>query len=128
MTQPALFGDPQEPEQNLPPAKMPWEAPPAPMAVLRAKQRPCTACGAMIVFPYVSRKVKGTDREETKPMPVDVDYDPAGTVHVWLESRGRVLRGHVFGRKADRKGRNTLHKSHFASCPEADRFRQRRGA
>jgi hypothetical protein len=126
MTQPPLFGEPDPVPEALPPAKMPYDKAPAPIGWLREKARPCSACGALIVFPFVARKVRGSDREETRPMPVDLDYDPKGTVHVWTESRGRVLRGHVFGKAADRKGRNTLHKSHFATCTNPGQFRQRR--
>jgi hypothetical protein len=125
VSQMPLFGEPEPEVPELPPAKMPWDAPPAPIGLLRSKARECSACGAPIIFPFVSRTVRGSDREVTRPMPVDLDYDPAGTVHVWTESAGRVLRGKVFGRKADRTGKQTLHVSHFATCTNPGQFRQR---
>lgn len=111
----------------LPAAKMPYDEDAAGTALLRSKATHCTAegCGALIVFPFVSRKIRGSDREQMRPMPVDLEPDPAGTVHVWVESKGRVLRGHVFGRAKDRAGRQDLHRSHFATCPGAGQFRQR---
>lgn len=122
MSQMPLFGDlPPEEPTGLPPAKMPYDKPAVPSAVLRAKARPCSACGQLIVFPLVARTAKGVER--ARVMPVDVDPDPAGTVHIWTE--GRSLRGHVFGRATDRKNRRDLHKSHFATCPQAGQFRQR---
>lgn len=120
MTQPPLFGPPPD-DRPLPPAKMAYDKPAAPVGVLRGRARSCSACGALIVFPLVAKRVGG--REQMRPMPVDVEPDPAGNVHVWAE--GRVLRGHVFGRRQDRAGRADLHKSHFTTCPDAGRFRQR---
>lgn len=115
-----LFGDPEPATPAATkPVKEPWESPPAPMAVLRAKARACGSCQAAIVFAMVDRPRANTG---ARTMPVNVDPDPDGNVHLWIE--GRTVRGKVLT-KAQRDGRASLHKSHFASCSAAEQHRTR---
>lgn len=62
--------------------------------------------------------------ERMQAMPVEADPAPDGTLELWWdfnEVRVRNLRSvrQRFGK--------TLHRSHFATCPEADKWRNRGG-
>jgi len=73
----------------------------------------CRTCEAPIIWAVTERG---------KPMPVDAEPTPDGTVllePLGLGFRARVLPAHrAFGRK-------DLRKSHFVLCPDAPKWRRR---
>ncbi len=68
----------------------------------------CSACGAPIIW--------AKHEKSGKPNPIDADPCPDGNV---------LLRGdfYMLVPKAERVDWPKLHKSHFSTCPEAQRFR-----
>lgn len=71
----------------------------------------CGRCGAAILW---------TITERGKRMPVDYRADPDGTVDVSSDGttrRSRVLTGMELAARRDADDVPTLHKAHFATCP-----------
>lgn len=69
-----------------------------------------------------------TQTERGKDMPVDAEPAPGGTIALcWSESRNHptVLSTVVTAKLAF--GHTNLRKSHFASCPQAGKWRRRGG-
>lgn len=121
MSQESLFGD--APPEVAPPIRLPKpyaERPAAGVAILRNRATRCRYCPAEVVFAMSTRVVRGV--EKPRRMIIDLAPDPHGTVHLFLE--GRVLRAVVLGRKADRHGRDDLHRDHHATCPHVDQWRR----
>jgi hypothetical protein len=92
------------------------------VTTIAAEQRvPCDSCEADIFFAL-------TDRG--KRMPLDPDPHPAGNVLVWEASVGPhgSLRCRTLGRaEVDAQSDDVeLYRTHFATCPDAARFRSRR--
>ena len=78
---------------------------------------PCRGCGKEIAF---IRTVKG------KSMPVDpepVYFIPAGGPNTYVMIDGSIRRGRE-PKQADRESSMIGYRSHFATCPAADRFRK----
>jgi len=79
----------------------------------------CTACGASLVFAVLA---------SGKRIPMDPEPSDRGNVACRIVE-GRGLVAHVFG-KADateaRAAGAVLYLSHFATCPDVARFRNRK--
>ena len=81
----------------------------------------CRSCGASIVWTI-------TDRG--KRMPVDADPHPEGTIEVIAHAaepnlyRSRVLDPYALD--IARENRTPVHRSHFATCPQAAGWRRPR--
>ena len=78
----------------------------------------CRGCGAEIAF---IKTVKG------KTMPVDpesVYFIPAGGPNTYVMMDGSIQRGRE-PRQEDAEAVRIGYRSHFATCPQADRFRHR---
>jgi hypothetical protein len=73
----------------------------------------CKACNGELLW---------TTTATGKLMPLDVAVDKEGNVYV-EDGCGYVLSDESLN--AAREANRPLHKSHFATCPEADRFRRR---
>jgi len=76
----------------------------------------CGSCAALIIW---------ATTERLKLMPVDVEPVAGGTIAI--DHRD----GRTYARVVDAKhlfGRTDLHKSHFATCPDAGSWRRKRGA
>lgn len=77
----------------------------------------CRGCGATIMF--VGTTTPG------KSMPIDPD--PVDDGNIRLDTSGHFTVAHVLGPlelELARGEGEALHKSHFAVCPNADRFRR----
>lgn len=75
---------------------------------------PCKSCRRLVIW---------TTTERGKPMPVDAQPDPAGSVALSIED------GKVHSRVVSVKlrfGRKDLHTSHFVGCPQSGKWRRRR--
>ncbi|MEV7264663.1 hypothetical protein AB0N38_14035 [Micromonospora aurantiaca] len=77
----------------------------------------CRSCSAGIAW--------ATHERTLNPMPVDVEPSPDGNLALTLTGHGTLTCRVVNPAKAF--GRTDLHKSHFASCPNADQHRRPRG-
>lgn len=76
----------------------------------------CKACGANIRWMITAK---------LKKMPCDpgaIRFNPAGGPETFVCKDGRVVRG-----QRDKNGTAVGYISHFATCPEADKFRRRDG-
>ncbi|MHB1843233.1 MAG: hypothetical protein ACYCWW_00180 [Deltaproteobacteria bacterium] len=69
----------------------------------------CSSCGAAILW---------TKTERGRNMPVDAATDPAGTIRT--QWRNGLLRSIVVEAGSEPE----LHKSHFATCPNAGKHRR----
>lgn len=74
----------------------------------------CSTCAAPIIWATTERSLK--------PMPVDAEPSPAGSVQL-IPREGRTPLARVIPAK-DRFAKR-LHTSHFVTCPDADRHRSR---
>lgn len=104
--------------RRLPKARTVYDEAPVSRAVMLSRATRCQSCDARIVFVLARRKHNGEDRFGNHP--VDLDADPAGTFHVI--QKGRNLLAYLVP-AADRKRRADLYVSHYATCPDADRWR-----
>jgi hypothetical protein len=77
-------------------------------------------CGTKIVFAATERKLPGGG-VKSGWMPVDLDRDPGGNVH--LVAEGRAVRAYVLN-KAQRAGRDDLHHSHMSTCTQKGKARR----
>lgn len=79
----------------------------------------CRSCGADVIWCLTVND---------RLMPVDVDPHPDGTVKVTdravSTSRGRYRRAEVLGPLEVHAHDGPLHRSHFATCKHADRWRR----
>jgi len=78
----------------------------------------CKSCNAPVIW---------CATERLKPMPVNFEPEPGGNLAIDQRSDGRM----PFARVVDKKhawGRTDLHKSHFATCPDAGSWRKKRGS
>lgn len=77
---------------------------------------PCRGCGARVVW---AQTVNG------KAIPLNSSPDPAGNLVLETANRDRSgARRAVYVRPGERAG-EPRYTSHFATCPKAERFRQR---
>lgn len=133
--QESLFGPPQSDAdgpgrtdegtvtRKLPRAPSVLDKPAVAPALMRALRVRCASekCRAEIVFVLLARKVRGEERFGRHP--VDVAPAPGGTIYVIRDGRSsRNLIGHSIP-AAERRGRADLYISHYATCPDADRWR-----
>lgn len=82
-----------------------------------------TVCGS----PRCNGKIMFATTENGRSMPVDADPHPDGML--LLGWRGEILRVWVVPiaeRKAKRLQAGGLHRSHFATCVDADYYRRRK--
>ncbi|MBM0256374.1 hypothetical protein [Micromonospora sp. 4G55] len=77
----------------------------------------CRSCKARFVW--------ATHQRTLRPMPVDVAPSADGNLALAVTAAGAVTCRVVKPELA--YGRQDLHKSHFATCPDADRHRRPRG-
>lgn len=77
----------------------------------------CRSCKAPIIWCLTS---------SGKKMPVDADPSEAGTFYLEGDDVQPVAR-HVRGFEGPIHERGELHTSHFATCPQAEQFKGRRG-
>lgn len=84
----------------------------------------CRACNADIVYAQTNK------REAGRPVQMPVDVRPSTTGNVFLSLEGGQLHAGVVGKNQAagmRDAGQTLHLSHFATCPQAARFRKLHG-
>lgn len=77
------------------------------------RTEPCRSCGAPIIWCTTG----------SKSMPVNAEPEPGGNLAV--EPTGATPRARLVGAK-HAFGRTDLHKSHFATCPHAAKWRRKR--
>lgn len=83
-----------------------------------SRTAPCRACGKEIAF---IKTVKG----KTMPVnPESVYFIPGGGPNTYVLMDGSVQRGRE-PERTDRENAVIGYISHFATCPEADRFRRK---
>lgn len=79
---------------------------------------PCRSCHAPVIWAVT---------EAARSMPVDAEPSAAGTLVLEQRVEGRPPLARTI--KAElRGGRTDLHTSHFATCPEAAKWRTRKAA
>ena len=77
------------------------------------ERSPCKACGLEILWVHTA----ATNRL----MPLDPEPCPDGNIAI-VEDRAHVKKGDLFEERAA----GLLYKSHFATCPQADKFRRKK--
>lgn len=94
------------------------------MRVNPSDRKACRACQAEIVFAETNRKHQG----QPVRMPVDAEPSERGNVFLSLEN-GKYYAGVIHRNQAAgmRDAGQELHMPHFATCTQADRFRQNYG-
>lgn len=94
------------------------------MRVNPSDRKACRACHAEIVFAQTNRLHRG------QPVMMPVDAEPADNGNVFLSLQGgKYYAGVIRKNQAAgmRDGGQELHRPHFATCPQAARFRQHYG-
>lgn len=94
------------------------------MRVNPSDRKACRACQAEIIFAQTNRISQG------RPVMMPVDAEPSPRGNVMLDHRDGKYYAGVLGKNQAAGARDngvTLHTAHFATCPQADRFRQHYG-
>jgi hypothetical protein len=73
----------------------------------------CRSCGAEVIW---------AKTEAGRPMPVDVEPDPAGNLHLWLDGNHEYRCAVIVESWPDYRPR---FRPHFATCPDAQSWRRR---
>ena len=76
--------------------------------------------------PQCNKPIIWTTTERMKPMPVDAQPSPDGTLALSWSANGKTVLSRVVKPAHLRFGRKDLHVSHFATCPHAERWRHGR--
>lgn len=83
----------------------------------------CRSCHARVIWATSAAEPEEGQAPKRQPLDYDARHDPAGKLEVWVDADG-LVRYLALRKGAEPAAGRTRATSHYARCPDADRWRR----